>query len=187
MDAGGRRSNRGKQWTLRPQDLVVALKLVSLESDRPPYASLGEELHLSAFEAHAAARRLVAARLASEDPDEGIRIQKGALILFVLYGAPYAFPPVRTGITIGFPTAYGVAPLNEMMLFPDQISVPVWPHPEGDVRGQGLLPLYQKLPLAARADPVLYELLALFDALRIGQARERELAERHLRRLIKKQ
>ena len=48
--------------------------------------------------------------------------------------------------------------------------------PNGPVRGSTLLPLYPKLPLAAQADPCLYELLALFDALRIGQARERETA-----------
>jgi uncharacterized protein len=53
---------------------------------------------------------------------------------------------------------------------------PVWPHPEGDARGPGLLPLYENLPLAARDDPVLYELLALFDALRIGQDETRDFA-----------
>lgn len=46
------------------------------------------------------------------------------------------------------------------------------------MRGEALLPLYEKLPLAARDDPGFYELLTLFDALRIGQARERELARR---------
>jgi len=53
---------------------------------------------------------------------------------------------------------------------------PVWPHPKGTVRGTTLLPLYQKLPEAALDSPELYELLALFDALRIGRARERKLA-----------
>ena len=48
--------------------------------------------------------------------------------------------------------------------------------PEGTVRGITLYPLYENLPLAALDDPLLYELLALQDALRIGQARERELA-----------
>lgn len=56
----------------------------------------------------------------------------------------------------------------------------MWPHPEGIARGPGLLSLYENLPLAAREDPVLYELLALFDALRSGQARERELARKYL-------
>jgi predicted nucleotidyltransferase len=58
-------------------------------------------------------------------------------------------------------------------------SPPVWPHAEGTVMGPGLLPLYGNLPLAALEDPALYELLALFDALRAGpaDARERALAE----------
>jgi hypothetical protein len=43
-----------------------------------------------------------------------------------------------------------------------------------------LLPLYENLPLAAQDDPAFYELLALFDALRAGQARERELAKKLL-------
>ena len=59
-------------------------------------------------------------------------------------------------------------------------SVPVWPHPKGSIRGQALLPLYEKLPLAAIEDQPLYELLAVFDALRAGQARERELAAKVL-------
>ena len=33
-------------------------------------------------------------------------------------------------------------------------------------------------------DPALYDLLALFDALRSGQSRERELARRHLSRRL---
>ena len=45
--------------------------------------------------------------------------------------------------------------------------------------------MYEKLPLAAMEDPLLYELLALFDALRIGQARERELAGQHLEERMK--
>ena len=43
-----------------------------------------------------------------------------------------------------------------------------------------LLPLYPKLPLAAIADAPFYEWLALLDALRIGQAREREMARQLL-------
>ena len=53
------------------------------------------------------------------------------------------------------------------------------------MRGSTLLPLYPKLPLAARADQCLYELLALFDSLRIGQARERELARSLLESRLK--
>ena len=53
---------------------------------------------------------------------------------------------------------------------------PVWPDPEGTVRGEELRPLYRSAPAAARRDPALYELLALVDAVRAGRPRERKLA-----------
>jgi hypothetical protein len=102
-----------------------------------------------------------------------------ALRAFVINGASYAYPPVRGEITVGFPTAHAVPPLKEQMQAAED-AIPVWPHPDGIARGESLLPLYEKLPLAAKADPAFYELLALFDALRTGQARERELAKRML-------
>ena len=38
------------------------------------------------------------------------------------------------------------------------------------------MPLYPSVPAAALRNPVLHENLALFDALRMGNARERNLA-----------
>lgn len=52
----------------------------------------------------------------------------------------------------------------------------VWPHPEGEVRGESLEPLYPSAVDAARRDGKLYEVLALVDALRVGRAREKALA-----------
>ena len=167
-----------RQWVLKPQDLAIALKLVALKGQWLPYAALGDAMRLSRFEAHAAVQRLTAARLvALVDGQPGPVL--AALRGFVIFGAPYAYPTVRGEMTIGFPTAYGISPLKEMMSASNE-PPPVWPHPEGIARGPGLLPLYENLPLAARDDPVLYELLALFDALRAGQARERELARKYL-------
>lgn len=166
-----------RQWVLKPQDLAVALKLVALQGARHSYAVLGQQLRLSQFEVHAAVQRLKAARLAV-DRDGGARPIMAALRSFIVNGAPYAYPPVRGEATIGFPTAHGAPPLKGRVQAPKD-SIPVWPHPEGTVRGEGLLPLYAKLPLAAVDDAKFYELLALFDAMRIGQAREREMA-RHL-------
>ncbi len=163
-----------RQWVLKPQDLAVALKLVALKGPWMPYAQLAKRLHLSQFEVHAAVQRLIAARLVV-DREGKVVPSMAALRMFVVKGAPYAYPPVRGEVTVGFPTAYAVPPLNDMVLYSQEMP-PVWPHPQGKVRGQAILPLYPKLPLAAQSDPVFYELLALFDALRMGQARERELA-----------
>jgi len=167
-----------RQWVLKPQDLAVALKLAALHGQWLPYATLAEALRMSRFEAHAAVQRLTAARLVVE-VDGPPRPVMAALRQFVVFGAPYVYPPVRGEMTIGFPTAHGVSPLKAIMAASTE-PPPVWPHPEGKARGQGLLPLYENLPLAAMDDTALYELLALFDALRSGQARERELAKKLL-------
>lgn len=173
-DSSSPKRGKGGQWALKPQDLVVALKLVAMRGERVPYSELGKQLRLSQFEAHAATRRLVAARLATDIEGE-IKPIMATLKNFVYYGAPYCFPPVRGEMTIGFPTAYGVSPLKEKVMFADE-NPPVWPSAEGTARGMTLLPLYERAPLAAIEDNALYQLLALFDALRIGAARERELA-----------
>jgi predicted transcriptional regulator len=167
-----------RQWVLKPQDLAIAFKLVLLQGERLPYKTLAQQMHLSQFEAHAAVQRLMAARLVV-DVEGQLRPVKSALRGFVLDGAPYVYPPVRGEQTVGFPTSHGAAPLNEELVGTDQ-TVPVWPHPSGTVSGPALLPLYENASLAALDDPALYELLALFDALRSGQSRERELARGHL-------
>lgn len=172
-----------RQWVLKPQDLAVALKLVALKGRWLAYAQLGAQLHLSQFEVHAAVQRLTAARLASEREGK-VLPSMAALRTFVVKGAPFAYPPVRGEVTIGLPTAYAVPPLKDQVLFSEQMP-PVWPYPGGKIRGPALLPLYPKLPYAALTDPVFYELLALFDALRMGQARERELASGLLEERLK--
>jgi len=171
-----------RQWVLKPQDLAVALKLVTLKGCWLPYAALGEAMRLSRFEAHAAVQRLMAARLvvAMEGTPGPVR---AALRQFVIFGAVYAYPAVRGELTIGFSTAHAVEPIKELVASSNE-PPPVWPHPQGPMQGQGLLPLYEKLPLAAVDDPMMYELLALFDALRIGQARERTLAAKLLEERI---
>ena len=167
-----------RQWVLKPQDLAIAFKLATNKGRWLPYAELGETMYLSRFEAHAAVQRLIAARLFIEF--EGApRPVMSLLRQFVVYGAQYAYPAVHGEMTIGFPTAHGVAPLKDLLV-PTNEPVPVWPHPKGKARGMALLPLYEKLPLAALEDQNLYELLAMFVALRTGQARERDIAKKYL-------
>jgi hypothetical protein len=60
----------------------------------------------------------------------------------------------------------------------------VWPWAKGNVRGHSIIPLYSSVPEAARQDDKLYELLALVDALRIGRAREKNLAINELKKRI---
>jgi hypothetical protein len=61
---------------------------------------------------------------------------------------------------------------------------PVWPDANGEYRGLEFAPLYRSAPQAAKRDPVLYELLALVDAVRGGRARERQIAGDELKKRL---
>ena len=162
---------------LNPQDLVVALKLTLHPG--MTFRKLAESLGLSPSAVHRSVTRAKAAGLLLADRQP----TRYALLEFVLHGARYAFPAVRGRMTRGMPTAYAAPPLSELIQ-PGGDPIPVWPDPEGGVRGELFQPLYRFAPAAARADSKLYECLGLFDALRGGRARERNLAKEHLTRLI---
>ena len=82
-------------------------------------------------------------------------------------------------MTRGVPTRYAASPLKQH-LEQGKEPPPVWPYAEGSVRGYSYAPLHKNVPKAALADPRLYELLVLVDALRDGKAREREIAVKEL-------
>jgi len=163
-----------------PQDVVVALKLC-IERTRQSYADLGHELGMSASEVHAAVRRLADARLVDPETRE---VRREALRNFLVHGVPYAFPASPKEVTRGMPTAWAAPGLVGKFSASEQIP-PVWPDPDGKVQGTAVKPLYSSVPHAARRDPALYDLLALVDALRIGRARERSLAEKEITRRLK--
>lgn len=166
------------QPVLKPQDLMVVLKLVVLKDRSLTYAQLARTLGMSASEVHASVGRAKAARL--------IRMQDGkprpilaAVREFLLYGAKYAFPAVFGAITRGVPTAHAAPPLDSRMAESNE-PPPVWPDPKGLQRGSSLAPLYPTAPHAAKEDATLYQYLALFDAVRGGAARERQIASQLL-------
>lgn len=55
---------------------------------------------------------------------------------------------------------------------------------KGIVRGHGITPLYATVPQAALEDAQLYAMLALADALRVGKAREKNIAVQELKNRI---
>lgn len=62
--SGKRTRPSNPQVVLRPQDLVVLLRLALESGPAPSYAALGAELGMTASEAHAAVERAVSAQLA---------------------------------------------------------------------------------------------------------------------------
>lgn len=163
-----------QQIALKPQDLLVLLALAARGASAT-YADLAVQTGLAGSAVHASLKRTAAAGLVRYQERQPVLL-KPQLREFVLFGAKYAFPPVSGRLTRGVATAYAAAPLSSVIA-PSSDPPPVWPHKSGNVRGIGLVPLYPSVPEAALRDEKLYALLALFDALRSGQARERNLAQ----------
>jgi hypothetical protein len=108
-----------------------------------------------------------------------VRPIRRALEEFLVHGVKYAFPPVRGGITRGVVTGSSAPPLDKKIVQTEDFP-PVWPDPEGSVRGLEFSSLYRSVPKAALQDERLYELLVLVDAIRNGRARERKIAVEEL-------
>lgn len=164
--------------SLKPQDIMVVLKLYSYHRKRPAMSVIAADLGLSPSEVHAALKRLQQARLL-HGPEMQDKPNLAALEEFLLHGLKYAFPAERGQVTRGVPTSYAAPPLKKDIVLGDELP-PVWPWRNGETRGIALEPLYRTVPTAALRDPALYELLALVDAIRDGRARERKIAEREL-------
>lgn len=163
---------------LKPQDIVILLKLVALDSAPWSYGELAKQLGMSASEVHAAIKRCLSAHLAIKQ-DQSITPNHRNLLEFLVHGMRYVFPPEHGELTRGMVTAYAAEPLIQYLAGSTE-PPPIWPDAEGDTRGITLKPLYKSVPFAAKNDKQLYELLALVDAIRIGRARERQLAIREL-------
>jgi len=164
-----------EQISLKPQDVLIALKVAVSGHRKFTYASLASELGMSSSQIYAGVKRAQSARLVTAAAAEGISPIRPALQEFVIHGLRYAFPATTGTVTRGVPTAFAAPPLEALIAQEGQV-LPVWPHPTGEVRGYALYPLYPSIPDACAKDSKLYEVLSLIDALRIGAARERELA-----------
>ncbi|WP_294639354.1 hypothetical protein [uncultured Aquabacterium sp.] len=169
---------RDTQLTLKPFDFVLAIKIAVNKDKDFLIAQLAEEFGVSLSTVHGALKRGVAARLLSRSSGP-LRAVPSALQEFAISGLKYAFPAAVGRSTRGVPTAIG-APILARHFEATDAPVPVWPHPEGKVFGFELVPLHPSVPKVALKDAALYEVLALVDAIRVGTAREREIAVNEL-------
>ena len=90
---------------LKPQDVVVALKLLGNATNRPSFAQMAKDLVMSPSEVHAAVKRAHAAHLL-HGPELANRPIVSALEEFLIHSLKYAFPAERGGPSRGIPTSY---------------------------------------------------------------------------------
>lgn len=157
---------------MRPQDIVILLKKVTLTGRDMTNARIAKELGISASEVSESLERCRIARLVDNLKQ---RVNILALREFMIHGLKYVFPVQPQAKVRGVATAISAPPMSNK-IFSDN-DVYVWPDPNGNIRGEAITPLYRTVPAAVKIDPMLHGLLALADVFRIGRPREVELAK----------
>ena len=159
-----------KHSGMRPHDIVVLLKIAAKKNTPWMMKDLSIELGISASEISESLNRSAIAGLIAQDKK---RLMQLALLDFLEHGLRYVYPQKPGAKVRGIVTAHSADPLNQEIASDDLY---VWPYAEGNVRGESIEPLHPKVPEACLKDSEFYEYMALCDALRVGRAREKNLA-----------
>ena len=169
---------RSDQQVMRPLDVAVLLKIITYGDSDWKQQQISLDLHLSQSEISKSVARSKYAGLLDET---GKHVRRLALMDFLANGIAYVFPQRPGAIVRGVPTSHSAPPLAELIQSEESY---VWPCAVGKLRGQSIMPLYPQAPEAVLQDPELHALLALVDALRVGQKREKMLAIGELKKRI---
>lgn len=164
---------------LKPIDLLVGLKI--LYNPGRGQLDLASKLCISSSQVNSAIKILLTSNLLVLRDNRAYPILN-AFEEFILFGLKYCYPIKVGEPTIGIPTAYAASPLAKKITLSSD-HIPVWPYINGNAKGLALEPLHKNVPkaLIEFPDPGLFTCLVLIDALRIGRAREKNLAIKLLR------
>jgi len=163
---------------LKPQDIIILLKIIALGKQSWFHHTLAYDLGLSQSEVSQSLNRSKYAGLIDETRK---KVNKIAFTEFLVHGIAYAFPQQPGAIVRGVLTAHSAEPLNKIIQANEKY---VWPYAKGLDRGQAIEPLYNTVVEASLKDRNLYELLTMVDAIRVGRVREKEIAKKELEKRI---
>ncbi|MCB2407318.1 hypothetical protein [Hymenobacter lucidus] len=165
---------------MRPQDVVVLLRILTFPTTAWQGKDLAAALLISPAEISDALRRCQYARLLRPD---GRTVHGQALLWFLEHGLPYVFPAHPTDFVLGMPTAWSAVPELAAARGPAEPAY-VWADDQGTAWGLAISPLYPTTPAAARLDTEWHELLALVDILRLGTGPQRKAVQDLLHRKL---
>lgn len=163
---------------MRPQDIIILLKLVCLDQQPWQYRDLAADLFIPVSEISASLKR---SEMAGLYQPETRKPNRQALMEFIQYGLKYVFPTRPGTMVTGMPTAHSHPFFKK--IFSSEMPY-AWPCEDGQIRGLGIGPLHQHAAKAAAKDEKLYLLLACVDILRVGKVREIKLAVEELKNTI---
>ena len=165
---------------MRPQDIVVLLKIISIKDVNWRNIDIANAIKISPSEVSEALNRCKIARL-NENKKRKVNIN--SFEEFLVYGLKYVFPTEPGAIVTGVPTAHSASPIKEHIS--SNAEVYVWGNAKGTHRGQAIEPLYKSLPQIAQDDKLFYELLTIVDTIRVGRVREIKIAIEELKKRLK--
>jgi len=165
---------------MRPQDIVILLKIVAVGNNVWRNSDLANSLQISASEVSEALNRCKIAKLIDSKKR---KVHINSFKEFLIYGLKYVFPAEPGAIVRGVPTAHSAYPVNEHIVSGSEMYV--WPYAKGNQRGQAIKPLYKTLPAAVQKDKLFYELLVITDTIRVGRVREINVAIEELEKRFK--
>lgn len=164
----------GRNKSLKPQDILILLKIVTLGDTPFRIIDLAHELDISPGEITMALERLRLSTLIASDKRKP---NPASILEFLIHGLKYVFPAELGSIVRGIPTAHSGAKLSQKIMSDTEY---VWPSEEGTMKGIAVSPLYASVPHAVLKDQKLHRLLALVDTIRIGRTREQSMAQKEL-------
>lgn len=165
---------------MRPQDIVVLLKIIALKHDDWHNTDLAYSLKISASEISEALNRC---KIAGLIDSKKRKVNINSFTEFLIYGLKYVYPAEPGAIVKGIPTAHSASPIKERILAGNDVYV--WSYTKGSHRGQAIEPLYKTLPQAVKEDLLFYELLVIVDTIRVGRTREIKIAIEELKKRLK--
>ncbi len=164
---------------MRPQDIVILLKIIAKGKYSWQNKDLAAELFLSPAEISYSLHRSDEGGLI--DYAESKTVYRKSLMEFIEFGLRYVFPARPGTMVNGLYTAHSHPFMQKQ--FSSEMNY-VWPDPRGEVRGLAIKPLYKGQVKAALFDPTLYLMLALIDVIRVGRVREMKVAIEELKKQI---
>ena len=163
---------------MRPQDIVILLKLIVDTNQNVMIKDLSSKLFISASEISESLNRSAIAGLVDA---QSRSVNKEVFLKFLEFGLPYVFPAQLGPVMQGILTAHSESSLYLSFSSEEKL---VWADEQGKERGQTIMPLYPTVVKAVRKDRLLFKLLALCDIIRIGNSSDKNKAVWQIREVF---
>jgi hypothetical protein len=165
---------------LQSQDIVLAVYLIA-DNEPWTFAQVSEVMGISSSQVHLAWGRLVNSDLADREYKRPLRKN---LLEFLCHGVKYSFPATQRGIGKGMVTGLSHPIVKRKLRASTDIQY-VWESPKGKEKGVIVDPIHKSAVNVAQASTLAYQIFATLDSIRLGKARERQIATDIMKDLLK--